>query len=300
VSDESNTREDQVSYYQVKVGLKCVATIRGSRVAAYGSGQQPEKIFFSGGQTLWRAGNDETPPSAKVLPPYYFAFNPLRRGNREDQTPLTNSFGEPLPQILALIAVRTGRLDDWIKASQFWEAVRSDLLEGQGDEAGKGFEFLKDSIEILLPPPPSLLLQDEPATKIIPRLEQWAQKWIIAMIKANFLVLLKIWDDAAQRSLERISLVRDDRQFITQLTSDSIDEDCEMGRVLRAIKKATVVGGGVPYISRVRSILGSDDGPELGADQVRTIQRTLGFDWIPSEPDWKKHWSPIAQAQGWI
>jgi hypothetical protein len=281
----------------VKVGSKCLVTFGGQQAMAHGMDGNP---LFKAGHTFWRFNGDEDPPTAKLRLPYYFAYTLLRRGKRKDQIPLTNSLGEPLPQILVLVAIRTGKITDWDSAIRSWKSLRSDLLEGLGDEEGKGLEFLKDKIDDLLPPPPSVFSPTEEPTGDIARFERWAQQWIFTIVKSGSLSYLTAWDEAAQRSMRRLTLVRENFQFVEQITNTGDNEVTEMGRLLRALKRATLVGGGLPYLARVKSILDADDGPELQNERIRTILRTLGFDWIPSEAHWTRDWAPHARSLGWL
>ncbi len=286
----------------VKVGSKCLVTFRGQRAMAHGVVGNP---FFEAGHTFWRFNGDEDPPTAKLRLPYYFAYTPLRRGKREDQIPLTNYFGEPLPQILVLVAIRTGKITDWYSAIRFWQSVRSDLLEGEMEMEAKGLEFFKDKIDVLLPPPPSFFsstadppIEDPPLD--IATFEGWAKQWLLTIVKSGSLRYLTAWDEAAQRSLRRLTLVREDFHFVERINNTDDNEVTEMGRVLRALKRAILVGGGLPYFARVKSILDADDGPELQNDRIRTILRTLGFDWIPSQLHWTRDWAPHARSLGWL
>lgn len=303
---EISSSEDQIQcqqgsdngeWNQVKVGYKCLVSIRGRSAMARGMHGDP---LFKCGHTFWRFNGEENPPVAKLRLPFYFAYNPLRRGKRDDQIPLTNSFGEPLPQILALVAIHTGSFSDWVVAVQMWESVRSDLIEGLGDAAGNGLEFLKDQIEVLLPPPLTIISHTGDLLGQIARFERWAEQWIFTIVKSGALGYLTAWDEAARRSIKRLTLVRKDFHFVEQISKTGDDEITEMGRVLRAVKRATLVAGGVPYSSRVESILDADDGPKLHKERVRSILRTLGFDWIPRQAHWERDWAPYAQSVGWI
>lgn len=281
----------------VKVGSKCLVTFGGQRAMAHGVDGNP---LFKAGHTFWRFNGNEDPPTAKLRLPYYFAYTLLRRGKRKDQIPLTNSLGEPLPQILVLVAIRTGKITDWDSAIRSWKSLRSDLLEGLGDEEGKGLEFLKDKIDDLLPPPPSVFSSTEEPAGDIARFECWAQHWIFTIVKTGSLSYLTAWDEAARRSMRRLTLVLEDFHFVERINNTGDNEVTEMGRVLRALKRATLVGGGLPYFARVKSILDADDGPELQNERIRTILRTLGFDWIPSEAHWTRGWAPHARSMGWL
>lgn len=279
----------------VKVGSKCLVTVGGQRAMAHGV---DEISLFKASHTLWRFNEGEATAKLRLSP--YFAYTLLRRGKREDQIPLTNSFGEPLPQILVLVAIRTGKITDWDFAIRSWESLRSDLLEGEMDMAAKGLEFFKDRIDVLLPPLPSVFSSTAEPPRDIASFEGWAKQWLLTMVKSESLRYLTAWDEAAQRSLRRLTLVREDFNFVERINNTGDNEVSEMGRVLRALKRATLVGGGLPYSARVKSILDADDGPELQDERIRTILRTLGFDWIPSQAHWTRDWAPHARALGWL
>jgi hypothetical protein len=281
----------------VKVGSKCLVTFGGQRAMAHAVDRVS---FFKASHTFWRFNGDDDPPTAKLRLSPYFAYTILRRGKREDQIPLTNSFGEPVPQILVLVAIRTGKITDWDFAIGFWESLRSDLLEGEMEMAAKGLEFFKDKIDVLLPPPPSVFSSTAAPPRDVATFEGWAKQWLLTIVKSGSLRYLTAWDEAAQRSLRRLTLVREDFHFEERVDNTGDDEVSEMGRVLRALKRATLVAGGVPYIARLQSILDADDGPPLQKERVRTILRTLGFDWIPSEAHWTRDWAPLARSLGWI
>ena len=228
----------------VMVGPKCCVTIQLSRIhriLARGSGKGvQENPVFRAGSTLSKFRGEVEPATVEIKLPYYFAYNTLRSGKRQDQVPLTNDYGEPLPQIMLLVAIRTLKSIDWISAISFWQSVRTDLIEGVEDAAAKGLNILKDEIEILLPAPPS-----EVKTTIkdsIIRLEEWAKEWIFMMVRSGHIHYLDAWDKAARRALERLRIVGENFEFIDGLEESGGCEVDEMSRVLRAIKRATLIG----------------------------------------------------------
>lgn len=286
-------------FNQFMVGKKCLVTVKEGRVQACGLERD---VFFKSGHSFWRCGGDEDPPFAKLRLPYYFAYNTLRGGKRKkgDQIPRTNSFGEPLPQILVLVALQTRKFSDWVKAIQLWESVRSELLGASSDASAKGLELLKDRAHVLMPEPPALLGFSGNEEHNVTRMENWAAQWTLTMTRSEGLDHLCVWERAARQALERLTLVNEGLHFADHLADLEKGEVSEMSCLLRAVKRATLVCGGVPHLGRVTSILRGIDRPRISPDRARSIYKTVGFQWLPSEAHWKRDWAPIAETKNWI
>ncbi len=281
----------------IKVGAKCFVSLDGNWVTAWGRMEDSETY------SIWVFDKDEDAPQATLRLPENFPFKHLRSGLREkkgDQIPITDSLGEPLPQILVLVALHTGKLSDWTTAIRSWELVRSDLLERPEDAAAKGLAFLKDQ-DALLPEPPEPFSSnlDCPDTHLA-HVKDWAAGWFLGLVVEGHLDLLRAWDRAARRTIERLSLVGRDFTLVDQLTGDESSETFEMRRILRAARRATAVLAGVPHRAKIRSILKDHEGLKADPSKLRSMLRTVGLEWIPSEADWQKHWAPVAESRGWL
>ncbi len=310
--DNDQVTQDLVHPHKTHVGPKCIARIRGSEVTAHAM-SEPGRVQL--GHTVWRFNEEEELPSAEIYSEHFSAYKMLLNGKRKsdkNQIPLTNDFGEPVPHVLLLTALQTMREGDWIKAIDTWESVRTDLSDRDGSGVGKGQGFLKDDLDLYLPEPPLVLpflvasypyLPTDPKSEYIDELEKWGDQWRFDMGKSRSLDsrrYLDAWESGASRLIKKLAQLREEYNPNEASDGDNGQGDSCHARVLWAIKRAAIVSGGVPYISKVRSLLNDANGPKMSKEQVRTIRKTLGFDWIPEEGDWEKYWSPVAQSQGWV
>ena len=223
-----------------------------------------------------------------VASDYYHRQN--ASGQRNDTIPTTNSEGMPVPEVAALIALISGSQALRLQCIQRWCAERP--VKAALYSLKAGFIQLSES-----PDPYSknwqhnLMGHTHRNQKFF---REWVKEWHVTMIEAGRFDEINAWQRAANRSLEA-------RRAIASPSGEHSDGASTLAihrRIVHAIELAANACAGVPYQAAVRKCLDEDGGSPL-TDDLRQRLRTLGFNWIPGEPDWKKTWAPIMHARGW-
>jgi hypothetical protein len=205
-----------------------------------------------------------------------------RKSNGGKKTPIYDDLGNPLHQIMLLLAARSeGMLDKYFALSSF---IRDDkeladqlLAVVETPTPAAGFEANDTHPLMSLVADPLLFRRF---------VDQWELKKFKDDLKDKTNELGK-WRTAALKTLIRRKEISDPDEF--EVTSHHW--------VFQAIEKAARLSGGLPEIAMHREIVNNDRkkaglGEYSESATIRNALDTLGFNWIPEPNDWEKYWKP--------
>lgn len=196
-------------------------------------------------------------PVCRVILPDDYCFRDSRKGMVKGRSKSFDDDGNPVPEVLLLYALKTGSYDDRLRAveafpSEIWDAETFGKLFGAMDDAARTDHHFG-----------------------IFAGEQLAQSARQENGLSDWLLWEKVADAAA--ALKREMLAR------AKLKVDPLNRSL----FLQAVKETTIELQGLTtqnHVNKRWQKLG-------GHGEWREIRRTFGFDWLPSEADWKKSWT---------
>jgi len=194
--------------------------------------------------------------TVRIILPNDAPFRASRKGLVNSRTLSFDQHGQPLPEVRLLYALKTG-----LRESRFWaiESWPEDLFEGRTfGEKWKNMSTIAESPHLFLDWASSLIAPTACATGGLTNWTKWE----------------RIADDAAEFTRRRIAVAN----------GEALPDNHEL--FLKAVKKATVEGNGLPNQRAVRKAW-EESG---GNGRWEGIRKTFGFEWIPTLQDWKKGW----------
>lgn len=254
---------------------KCLIKLCHNRVLARGANDTHGDF----GRTLWEHGCETVPSRVRVSVRRDHEYRVLTQGIRPGSRNITTSDDFPVPQVRLIVAASTLDYDDISGALWHLNKLRR-CLDVQPPDRSKALETIQVTLGLLPPEPDDLEEFDD-----ISFSETWIGTWLVRLLKEGHADSLKVWIDAAKKVLENRTQLFADPDFL---------------RVEKAVESATLIGGGVACKAAVREAFNGDGGASLPTASFRSILKTLGFDWLPDQPEWRSKWLPIAESKGWI
>jgi hypothetical protein len=121
-------------------------------------------------------------------------------------------------------------------------------------------------------------------------------QWMSIAVEENRIHQLLAWEKAARRQIEMPAKLRRAVKPTDQVENRA---SAEHPIVFAAIKQAALDCAGLPnqklICDCVKQVVGEK---HRMLKSVRGYLKTLGFSWIPGEPEWKKLWLP-KRPKGW-
>lgn len=278
----------------IYIGEKCVVCCSSSQLVAGDS----RGAFLDQGRIILRKCDRGGPleVEVKVAPSYHMSS--LLKGRRDDMIPLVDERKVPVVEVQLLIALLSDRilerfyaLGNFIRqrqsvASQVIERLEK-VIPAYEQDSLTALALIRDneSTENSYPD----ILDSEPAL-----FKHFVGQWMSIQVEKGSHMELSAWLNAAQRVITSRENVYDpgspNKRELSHFSA-------EHSTVLAAIKRAATVHVGVPNQKMIRDIVAREAGDTVGS-KVRNYLDTLGFSWIPGEPDWKRKWLP-ERRNGW-
>lgn len=248
-------------------------------------------LIHQQGRILLRKVVDSTDLVAHVLEKPLYQHNDNLRGRDERTSKNYDEAKNPKPEVEVLLALLGDSESDRSEALARFMAHRKDdakKILGRMDVVIRMYE---EQSRNLSPWPLDMGNDDDEgysaAFDFEPDLFQYfVGQWMVTLLEEGRIDEFGSWESDARRAFENHKKIRD--------PSDS----GERRRVFAAIKNAALACGGLPNQKMIRDSLAEDGGRLMPPETVRSILGTLGFSWIPGEPDWKKSWLPV-RPKGW-
>ena len=254
---------------------KCIIKLCHNRVLAKASADAHRDF----GRTLWEHGCETVPSRVRVSVRRDHEYRVLPQGSKPGSRNITIFEDSPVPQIRLIVAASTLDYDDISSAIWHLHKFRR-RSEMQHPDPNKSLETVQFTLGLLPPDPDDLEEFDE-----ISFVEAWIGTWLVRLLKEGNDESLKAWMNAANKVLKTRAKLSAEPDYI---------------RVQKAIESATQNGGGVACKAAVREAVDRNRNTPIGKESFRSILNTLGFDWLPDQPEWESKWLPIAESKGWI
>lgn len=210
-------------------------------------------------QLYYRLPGKGQDSEVRVILPDDAPFRATRKGIDRRRTKSYDTEGNPVPQVRLLHALETGNYDDRRRALEAFS---------MGFWKDETFGEVFDSIEEYASTPEKFHLFVS---------EQQEKDALTKEGRSNW----KLWVNIAERAVE----------FSRGLMVVNANPNTH-ALFVRAVRDATVESHGLPSQLNVR-----ERWEKLGGrGDWREIRNTLGFDWIPTQIDWKRYWKPIVQS----
>lgn len=264
---------------RITVGPGCVV-YRSDFVTVAGDskddGWNTGRIFFYS-----KCGNKSEHVEIVTAPNFGKGGN--NKGKRSDWLTRSDESGDPVPEIMLLMALLSKDFGDRVTALYRFMRDRRII-----------FDQILERMKIVLPayealsefpfpgPPddeeqPPLVLSDE-----IPY-RHFVGEFVLIMTESMRLKELHAWQTSALRIVNARNEIRCKIKYPTH------------ARVLESIKDAALEHAGVPYFRKVQEFVNIDlkraGMNEYSETTIRGALKTLGFRWIPGKKDWENHWN---------
>jgi len=267
---------------RVRVGKSCVALCQHGVVVAGDSRDNGDRQS----RIIWATGSVAT-----LKMPVDYPYRESMRGRREDCVPTVSRSGQPVPEVQLLIAFSTNSDSDRYNALSAFIQTRPELAD-----------ILRETVETVV----DLSAGESPTTELAETTGEerhdplmsivgdpvlymrFVGAWIVLVLQGEHHEKLVIWQAAVKRALTAIEEFSRPREVNYRT------------RVLAAIRQAAAQCGGLPHQKLVRDLLDADGHALIPKETVRTTLKTLGYEWIPGKPAWRKHWEPRLEKGGFM
>lgn len=243
----------------VPIGQRCILTwfpVGDTEWLRFGAPTLRGGLDASQGQVYYRRASQTKDAEVRVVLPSDLPFRSSRKGLVESRTISFDPRGFPVPELLALYAIKTRQLQDRFTAIE--ELIDRELANSNYRLIGR----LKESIDseedfVSLA---GYLMSDSA------RMPGGLKRW-------------RIWEELADKAMERgKARIKKDAE---------IAKDRHHAEFIQAVKESTLEFGGLPYENDVRKRWQCNH--ENQSDPT-AVAKTLGLSWIPSHRMWKANW----------
>lgn len=194
-------------------------------------------------------------PECRVVLPNDFPFRSGRKGFVKDRSKSYDENGAPVPGVLLLYALKTGALEDRLRA-----------VEGCSTEFFAKAEFYGDMF----------IAMDETARDVRKFTVFAGNKLAASARNSEGLSDWILWEKVADTA----AFLQAERRSRAALPHDSDNQR----RFLTVVKEAVIECGGLPSQDHVRKKWEK----VAAGGEWRELRKTVGFEWLPSKSDWKK------------